>query len=71
MTRWAMVWPAAAKPYPGELPVPAGPVSGPGPALVDPPVRAGAHGCTGLRKAGQPCNGNAGADGRCARHKAR
>lgn len=71
MTRFAMMFPAAARPYPGE---------GPGPETEAPSLyarthgrddRAGAHGCTSLNKAGQPCSGNAGPDGRCARHKAR
>jgi hypothetical protein len=32
-------------------------------------VQAGAHGCTGTTKAGTACNGSAGPDGKCARHK--
>jgi hypothetical protein len=68
--RAVVVFPAAAKPYPGEA------AAGVRPGLVsaeagrvEDPHRAGAHGCTSLNKARRPCNGNAGPDGKCARHK--
>jgi hypothetical protein len=74
-------YPAAAKPYPGEVPVPvheAG-VGVPDPGwrpvpepdgLVNPvtqpdPERA----CTEKTRAGQPCKGRPGDDGKCAAHK--
>jgi hypothetical protein len=72
-----IVIPAAARPYPGEhvVPVRQAGVSVPGtPAPVsgsggDGPRPAGANGCTGTTRGGSACNGMAGPDGRCARHK--
>jgi hypothetical protein len=95
MTRFAVAFPAAARPYPGEVPVP---VHEHGVAVAQPGYRpepaddvyahnaaaeltrltedpdfdepgTGQNGCTGVRADGQPCNGRAGDDGRCARHK--
>jgi hypothetical protein len=67
---------AAARPYPGEVPVP---VHEDGVAVPDPGVRgepAGLYalplepaGCTAVTKSGERCKGRAGDDGRCAAHK--
>ena len=76
--RAAVAFPAAARPYPGE--VAAVPVHEAGTAVPDPGWRpepepaspgseAGEGGCTGRKADGGVCNGRAGDDGRCARHK--
>jgi hypothetical protein len=67
-------YPAAARPYPGEVPVP---VHEDGVAVPDPGLRPEPAGpepeaersCTGTTKAGEPCKGRPGDDGRCAAHK--
>lgn len=60
MTRFAVCFPVRPAPRP-EPSLPAVAVTAPPPA--------GAHGCTGHTKAGGLCNGIAGKDGHCARHK--
>jgi hypothetical protein len=58
---------AAAAPYPGERHYEAG-AAVPGHAarvVPDPAERA----CSGTTKAGEPCKGRPGDDGRCAAHK--
>lgn len=73
--RGAVVFPAAARPYPGEVALPVHEagigVPGPGwrPEPEPGPPPAGAGGCTETTKSGELCNGRAGDDGRCARHK--
>jgi len=76
--RGAVVFPAAARPYPGEVALP---VHEAGTAVPDPgwrpePEPAGLYalplepaGCKGTTKAGQPCKGRPGDDGFCAAHK--
>jgi hypothetical protein len=78
--RAVVIMPAPAL-YPGEAPVPVheagvavpGPGVRPDPGAPDPApalvAEAGKNGCTGRRADGGLCNGNAGPDGRCARHK--
>jgi hypothetical protein len=71
------VFPAAARPYPGEEA--RMPVHEAGTAVPDPGWRPDHEpapgpapepaGCKGTTRAGQPCKGRAGDDGRCAAHK--
>lgn len=78
-----VVFPAAAKPYPGEVPVP---VHEAGVAVPDPGIRAdpepaatetvaaaaepdAERACSEPTKAGTPCKGRPGDDGLCAAHK--
>jgi hypothetical protein len=73
--RGAVVFPAAARPYPGEVPVPvhedgiAVPDPGLRPEPAGPEPEPGENGCTATTKSGEPCKGRPGDDGRCAAHK--
>lgn len=66
-------YPAAARPYPGEeaqMPVHEAGVAVPDPGLrPEPDPEPEERSCTELTKAGEPCKGRAGDDGRCAAHK--
>lgn len=61
----AVVFPAAAAPYPSDGPREEGVAV---PAAL-PPVIEPDRSCTETTKAGEPCKGTPGDDGRCAAHK--